>query len=145
MTTIEHVYAALRALLTEYGDKHGYSPSSDPFSFDQDPRGGSAWYVDPPESRSTGLVGDTENVTAAIAVWLSRDAGQDASGAAVALAGDLARLRHAVVGLDFDGLPGDVNLHQDVRAHVQPRAAGAVTVVGRLALSLDYIATAANP
>ena len=144
-TTIEHVYAALRGLLTDFGAARGYSPSADPFSFDLDPRGGSAFYIDPPLTTSAGLIGDVESVQAQITIWVSREAASDAAGSAVALAGDLARLRHAVVGLDVAGVPTDVNIHEDVATQVQPRGDGAVTVVGACRVSLDYLATAEHP
>ena len=121
MTTIETVYAVLAALLTEFGDKRGYKAASDPFSFDSQPRSDfNAFYIDPPATRSTGYTSGVENVEAAITIWVSREAGEDAAGAAVALAGDLARLRHLVIGLDFDAA-GDVNVHESVDAVVQPR------------------------
>ena len=51
----------------------------------------------------------------------------------MALAGDLARLRHLVVELDVDPageLATDVHIHDDVSTHVQPQAEGVVVVVG---------------
>ena len=148
MTTIERIYGRMRDMLTVDFPKvssRPYKASTDAFSFDYSPRSDfDSWYIDPPSTQSTGLVGDTESVTASITIWLSREAGEDAQGAAVALAGDLARLRHAVLGLTFDG-PADVNLHQNIAAHVQPRGEGEVTVIGRLALSLDYEVDAENP
>ena len=149
MTTIETVYGRLRELLTEFADKTAsrpYKPASDPFSFDSQPRSDfNAYYADPPLTTSAGLIGDVESVQASITIWLSREAGEDAQGAAVALAGDLARLRHAVVGLDFGNLPSDVNVHDNVATQVQPRAEGAVVVVGACRVTLDYLATAQNP
>ena len=145
MTTIETVYAVLAALLTEFGDKRGYKAASDPFSFDSQPRSDfNAFYIDPPATRSTGYTSGVENVEAAITIWVSREAGEDAAGAAVALAGDLARLRHLVIGLDFDAA-GDVNVHESVDAVVQPRREGEVVVVGRLAVSLDYDTDGEHP
>lgn len=148
MTTIERVYARLRTLMAVDFPKTSsrtYKAASDPFSFDSQPRSDfAAFYADPPLTQSTGLVGDTESVTASITIWLSREAGEDAAGAAVALAGDLARLRHAVLGLTFDG-PADINIHQNIAAHVQPRREGEVVVIGRLALSLDFEATSRHP
>ena len=65
--------------------------ASDPFSFDLQPRSDfDVWYVDPPTTRSTAYVGGVENVEAQIGIWVSREAGEGADGAAVALAGDLA-------------------------------------------------------
>ena len=148
MTTIERIYGALRAALVEFADKTSsrpYKAASDPFSFDLQPRTDlDAWYVDPPATQSTGLVGDVESVQAQITIWLSHEAGEDAQGAALALAGDLARLRHAVLGLTFDG-PADANIHQNIAAHVQARGEGEVTVIGRLSVGLDYIADSENP
>ena len=146
MTTIETVYAALAALLAEFGDKRGYKAASDPFSFDSQPRSDfNAYYADPPLTTSAGLIGDVEHVQASITIWASREAGEDAAGAAVALAGDLARLRHAVVGLDFGNLPSDVNVHDNVATQVRPRGDGEVTVIGTCRIGLDYLATAAHP
>ena len=146
MTTIESVYSRLAALLTEFGDKRGYKVSSDPFTFDSQPRSDfDAWYVDPPLTTSAGLIGDVEQVQAAITIWLSREAGEDAQGAAVALAGDLARLRHAVVGLNFGNLPTDVNVHEGVATQVRPRGEGEVVVVGSCRIGLDYFATTEHP
>ena len=71
-------------------------------------------------------------------------AGEGADGAAVALAGDLARLRHPVLGLTFNG-PTDVNVHESITAHVQPHREGEVTVIGRLTVGLDYEATKEHP
>ena len=146
MTTIESIYARLSALLTDFGDKQGYKQSADPFAFDSQPRSDlTAFYIDPPLTTSAGLIGDVESVQASITIWLSGEAGEDAAGAAVSLAGDLARLRHAVVGLDFNDLETDVNTHQDVATQVQPRAEGAVVVVGACRVTLDYLATAEHP
>lgn len=146
MTTIETVYAVLAALLTEFGDKRGYKAASDPFSFDSQPRSDfNAFYIDPPLTTSAGLIGDVEHVQASITIWASKEGGEDAAGAAVALAGDLARLRHAVVGLDFGNLPTDVNVHEDVATQVRPRGEGEVVVVGSCRLGLDYLATAEHP
>ena len=94
---------------------------------------------------SAGLIGDVEHVQASITIWASKEGGEDAAGAAVALAGDLARLRHAVVGLDFGNLPTDVNVHEDVATQVRPRGEGEVVVVGSCRLGLDYLATAEHP
>jgi len=149
MTTIEHVYAALRALLTEFGDKRGYKAASDPFSFDSQPRSDfNAFYVDPPSTSSAGYIGSAESVTATFTIWLSREAGQDAQGAAVTLAGDLARLRHLVVNLDVDPageLATDVNVHETVDTRVQARAEGAVVVVGICRFTLDYDVDGEHP
>ena len=106
MTTIESVYGRLRDLMTDDFEKvssRQYKAASDPFSFDLQPRSDfDAWYVDPPATWSTGYVGGVENVEAQIGIWVSREAGEGADGAAVALAGDLARLRHQVLGLTFE-------------------------------------------
>ena len=94
MTTIERVYGRSRELMTDDFEKvssRQYKAASDPFSFDLQPRSDfDAWYVDPPTTRSTGYVGGVENVEAQIGIWVSREAGEGADGAAVALAGDLA-------------------------------------------------------
>ena len=148
-TTIEHVYDRIRTLMEVDFPKTSsrpYKASADPFTFDSQPRSDlTAYYADPPLTTSAGLVGDVEAVQASITIWLSREAGEDAAGAAVSLAGDLARLRHAVVGLDFGNLPSDVNVHDNVATQVQPRAEGAVVVVGACRVTLDYLATSAHP
>ena len=147
-TTIERIDARLRELLTEFADKtasRAYKPAADPFSFDSQPRSDfDSWYIDPPETRSTGLIGGAESVIASCSIWVCAEAGEDAQTAAAALAGDLSRLRHAVVGITFDG-PADVNFHGSIRAVVQPRREGEVTVVGQLQIGFDYEATAQNP
>ena len=149
MTTIETVYGRLRDLMTDDFEKvssRQYKAASDPFSFDLQPRSDfDAWYVDPPATRSTGYTSGVENVEAAITIWVSREAGEDAAGAAVAIAGDLARLRHLVIGLDFDAGPVDVNVHESVDAVVQPRREGEVVVIGRLAVALDYDTDGEHP
>ena len=90
MTTIEAIYLGVLGVM----DGQPGRRSVDPFSFDSDPRDSeTAWYVDPPSTTSTGAVGGTESVTAALTIWISRPAADDAAGAAVALSGDLARLR----------------------------------------------------
>ena len=141
MTTVERIYAALAALMETQPGR----PASDPFTFDLDPRDSDpAWYIDPPSTISDGAVGGLESVRATFAIWLSRPAADDAAGAAAALAGDLARLRHAVAALDVDD-SGNVNVQPTIRTDIRPRASGAVTVVGRLACSFDYEADAENP
>ena len=94
MTTIERVYGRSRELMTDDFEKvssRQYKAASDRFSFDLQPRSDfDAWYVDPPTTRSTGYAGGVENVEAQIGIWVSREAGEGADGAAVALAGDLA-------------------------------------------------------
>ena len=147
-TTIERIFSTLRTLMEVDFSKvssRPYKQSTDAFSFDYSPRSDfDSWFIDPPLTVSAGLVSDVEHVQASTTIWLSRDAGEDAGGAAVALAGDLSRLRHQVVGLTFDG-PADVNIHESIRAVVQPRREGEVTVVGQLQIGFDYEATAEHP
>ncbi len=149
MTTIEHVYATLRDLLSIDFPKTSsrpYKAAADPFTFDLQPRSDfDSWFIDPPATRSTGYTGGVENVIATFTIWLSREAGEDAGGAAVALAGDLARLRHLVIAADFDAGPVDVNVHESVETSVQPRAEGAVVVVGACRVSLDYDTDGEHP
>ena len=116
------------------------------FSFDLQPRTDfNSWYIDPPDTASEGYIGGVEHVVASVAIWLSRDASEDAEAAALALAGDLARLRHAVVRLDVEAVGVDVNIHQGVTTTVQPRAEGEVVVVGRLLVQMDYETDGENP
>ena len=137
-TTIETIFAALVALMTGQGRR-----SVDPFSFDHDPRDAeTAWYIDPPSTVSSGAVGGVETVQATVSIWVSRPAADDAAGAAVALAGDLARLRHRIAALDVDPL---VNVQPTIRTEVRPRAADAITVVGRVVVTFDYEATEEQP
>ena len=96
-----------------------------------------AWYVDPPSTTSTGAVGGLESVTAALTVWVSRPAASDAAAAAVALAGDLSRLRFRLASLDV-GDDGRVNVGERITTTIRPRGAQAVTVVGRIAIAFDY-------
>ena len=140
MTVIERIYAAVLAVMTGQGRR-----SVDPFSFDADPRDAeTSWYIDPPRTTSTGAVGGLESVTASITVWVSRPAADDAAGAAVALAGELARLRHSLAALDVDG-DGRVNVGERIVTDIRPRGAQAVTVVGRIAIEFDYEATEEEP
>ena len=147
-TTIERIYGRLRDLMTVDFPKTSsrtYKQSSDAFSFDYSPRSDfDSWCLDPPLTVSAGLVSDVEHVQGSTTVWFSADGGEDAAGAALALAGDLSRLRHAVVGLTFDG-PADINIHESIRAVVQPRRGGEVVVIGQLQIGFDYEATAEHP
>ena len=119
--------------------------ASDPFSFDSDPRDSeTAWYVDPPVTVSTGMIGGVESVTASFVVWVSRPAADDAAGAAVSLAGDLSRLRHALAALDVDR-DGRVVVGGRIATDVRPRGEGAVTVVGAVRVQFEYEATAEDP
>ena len=152
MTTIEHVYGRLRDLMTVDFPKVSsveYKQSVDPFSAELQPRSDlTVFFIAPPASRSEGYVGGAEDVTSTVVIWLSREAGENAEGAAVAVAADLARLRHAVVSLDVDPdqeLATDVNIHESVTTDVQPRAEGAVTVVGRCVVTFDYVTDGENP
>ena len=141
MTTIESIYAAVLGVL----DNQPGRRSVDPFSFDADPRDSeTAWYVDPPSTTSTGAVGGLESVTAALTIWISRPAANDAAGAAVALAGELARLRHALAVLDPTD-DGRVNVGERITTDIRPRGPEAVTVVGRIVVEFDYEATAEDP
>ena len=139
-TTIERIYAAVLAVMVGQGRR-----SVDPFSFDSDPRDSeTAWYVDPPRSTSSGAVGGLESVRAILTIWVSRPAADDAAGSAVALAGDLARLRHALAVLDPTG-DGRVNVGEGITTEVRPRGPEAVTVVGRVVCSFDFDATTDDP
>ena len=142
MSTIERIYARLVETMT--AELPGRR-SADPFTFDHDPRDAfDSWYIDPPGTVSAGAVGGTESVTATFAVWISRPAADDAAGAAVALAGDLARLRHGFASLDVDE-DGRVNVGERISTEVRPRPESSVTIVGRLTLQFDYEATAEDP
>ena len=140
MTVIEAIYAAVLAVMDGQGRR-----SVDPFSFDADPRDSeTAWYVDPPSTTSTGAVGGLESVRATVVIWISRPAANDAAAAAVALAGELARLRHALASLDPTG-DGRANVGERIVTDIRPRGPQAVTVVGRIVVTFDYEATANDP
>ena len=140
MTVIEAIYEAVLAVMDGQGRR-----SVDPFSFDADPRDSeTAWYVDPPSTVSSGAVGGLESVTATVTVRVSRPAANDAAGAAVALAGDLARLRHSLASLDPTD-DGRVNVGERITTTVRPRGPEAVTVVGRVTIAFDYEATPEEP
>ena len=81
---------------------------------------------------------------ATFTIWLSRPAANDAAGQAVALAGDLARLRHTLAALDVDD-DGRVNVGDRIATELRPRDARAVTVVGAVRLTFDYEATGDYP
>ena len=85
-----------------------------------------------------------ESARATFTIWLSRPAANDAAGQAVALAGDLARLRHTLAALDVDD-DGRVNVGDRIATEVRPRDARAVTVVGAVRLTFDYEATGDYP
>ena len=141
MTTIERIYRAVLGVMA----RQPGGRSADRFTFDHDPRDAAdSWYIDPPGTESSGAVGGLESVTATFTVWISRAAGDDAAGAAVSLAGDLARLRHALANLDPTD-DGRVNVQPTIRTDVRPRGAQAVTVVGRIAIEFDYEATEEEP
>ena len=131
------VYTALRAVVKEWGEANGYAAASDPFSFDAEPHaGGKAFYIDPPRLRVEGYVGGSQSVTGTFAIWASREAaGADAGAEAGRLAVDLAALAGALMGAE---LGDDVNVHDAFEIDVQPRESDAVTVVGRLALTVDW-------
>ena len=137
MTTIEAIYGAVVAIMAQQPGRR----SVDPFSFDSDPRDSeTSWYVDPPATSSTGAIGGVESVTAALTVWVSRPAADDAAAAAVSLSGDLSRLRHALAALDVDNVDSTV-----IRTDVRPRDARAVTVIGRIAVAFGYETDEENP
>ena len=137
-TTIEAIYRALLAVMAGQGRR-----SVDPFSFDSDPRDAeTSWYLDPPSTVSSGAVGGVETVQATVSIWVSRPAADDAAGAAVALAGGLARLRHQIAGMDVDPL---VNVQPTIRTDVRPRGPEAITVVGRVTVTFDFEADEARP
>ena len=77
-------------------------------------------------------------------IWVSRPAADDAAAAAVALAGELSRLRHRLAALEVDD-DGLVNVQETIRTEVRPRGPQAVTVVGRVVVSFDYEATEEQP
>ena len=140
MTTIERIYAAIVAVMDGQGRR-----SVDPFSFDSDPRDSTtAWYLDPPRTTSSGAVGGLESVRAILTIWVSRPAADDAAGSAVALAGELARLRHRLASLDVDD-DGRVNVGERITTDIRPRGPEAVTVVGRVVCSFDFDATTDDP
>ena len=148
-TTIERVFAALRRLMTNDFPKvssRSYKQSSDPFSFDSQPRSDfDSWFIHPPETRSNGLIGGAEHVIATCSIWVCAEAGEDAQGAAVALSGDLARLRHLLVRLDVDSGEVDVNLHEAISARVQSRQEDSVVVIGQVHVSFDYETDGEHP
>lgn len=101
MTTFRTIYDALHAVLTDYGDQAGLTPSADPFTFDYSPRSDfDSFSVDPPVTQSQGIVGGVESVIATVPIRLPREAGQYAGGAALDVADDLAHLRHGIAALD---------------------------------------------
>ena len=133
---IEEVYEALRAVVAEWAGARGYAAASDPFSFDLQPRiEQSAFYVDPPRLHTEGYLGGAQNVMGQFAIWLSREAGDQATAAAARLTGDLGRLAAVLVRAE---LGDDVNVHERFEMDVAPRAADAVTVIGVLRLSADW-------
>lgn len=143
MSTIRTVYEALDRLLAVDFPKvtsTTYKASVDPHSEGYQPRGTdlTTYYVDPPISTSSGLVSGAEDVRTEIRIWLSHEAGEDARGAALDVADDLAALRRAVLALDIDG----VNVRDDVRSAVFPRRESDVVVVGRLVATVDYLEAA---
>ena len=76
---------------------------------------------------------------------VSRPGRTDAQGAAVALSGDLARLRHLLVRLDVDSGEVDVNLHEAISARLQPRQEDSVVVIGQVHVSFDYETDGEHP
>ena len=133
---IEEIYEALRAAAAEWAGARGYVAAADPFSFDLQPRiEASAYYVDPPRLHTEGYLGGAQNVTGTFAIWLSREAGDQATVAAARLTGDLGRLAAVLLRAD---LGADTNVHERFEMDVAPRAEGAVTVVGVLRLSADW-------
>ena len=141
MTTIEAIYQAVLGVM----DRQPGRRSVDPFTFDSDPRDSEmSWYLDPPSTTSTGAVGGLESVTAALTVWVSHPAANDAAAAAVALAGELARLRHALASLDPTD-DGRVNVGERITTAIRPRGPEAITIVGRITIAFDYEADSENP
>ncbi len=141
MTTIEQIYAAVLAVLDTLPGRR----SVDPFSFDADVRDAEvSWYLDPPGTVSSGAVGGLESVRAVLTIWVSRPAADDAAGEAVALAGELARLRHRLASLDPTE-DGRVNVGERITTDIRPRGADSVVVVGRVTVAFDYEATADQP
>ena len=140
MTVIEAIYEAVLVVMDGQGRR-----SVDPFSLDSDPRDSeTAWYVDPPSTVSSGAVGGLESVRATVVIWISRPAAHDAAGAAVALAGDLARLRHRLAALDV-GDDGRVNVGERITTAIRPRGPSAITIVGRVTVEFGCEADAENP
>ena len=146
MTTIEGVIDALHGMMATFDpDGRGtakYQRAADPFSFDAQPRAAlDAYYLAPPSVRTVLAYAQGANLAAELTIWLAREAREDADGAMRALAGDLARLRRALVRAD---LGSDTNLHDAIRMHVAPRPEGGVAIVGRLACTVDYDADDAD-
>ncbi len=139
-TTIERVIDALHGMMATFDpDGRGeakYAPSADAFSFDHEPRSQlTAFHVAPPQTRTVIAYAQGANLAADLAIWLSREARDDADAAMREVAGDLAKLRRALVRAD---LGADTNLHDAIRMHVAPRPEGGVAIVGRLGFTVDY-------
>ena len=133
---IEQVYGRLRGAVAEWAESAGYAAASDAFTFDAQPRTDqSAWYVDPPRVHVEGYIGGAQNVTGQFAIWLSREAGDQAVAAAGRVTGDLGRLAAVLVRAE---LGDDVNVHEAFTLDTQPREADGVTVIGVLRLSADW-------
>ena len=140
-TKIEDVINALHTVMTAFDpDGRGrprYTRSADAFSFDRQPRTDlTAYFLGPPSTRTLFAYAQGANLAADLEIWLSREAREGAERQMGLLAGDLARLRRALVRSD---LGGDVNLHEDgIRMTVAPRPADGVSVVGRISFTVDY-------
>ena len=134
---VEQVYAAMRAAVAAWAESAGYAAAADAFTFESQPRTDqTAWYVDPPRVHVEGYLGGAQNVTGAFAVWLAREAGDQAVAAAARLTGDLSRLAAVLLRAELGG--PDVNVHERFELDVQPREADGVTVIGVLRLSADW-------
>ena len=93
-----------------------------------------AYYVEPPQSRQVaGYLGGGALDVAAITVWVSREARDDAAAVGLALAGDLQRLRAAICDADL----GDALIRPGVEVAVAARADDGVTVTGRLRFEVE--------
>ena len=142
MTTIERIYERLDALLAGFdpdGKGPRYKRSADPFSFELQPRTElTAFYIAPPDvTQRIGYAGGASNDAATVRVFLSAEARDDAAGAALRLAGDLARLKRVL--LRSNQLGDDANVwEQGFSTLVQPRPDGGVAIVGRMAFAVDY-------
>ena len=129
---IADVYGALAALC----EAVGYGRSTDPFTFDGEPRaGGDAYYLDPPVTRQTvGYLGGAALDVLTVSIWISAEAGHDARAVGARLAGDLDRLRGAVCDLDV----GDVaHVRPTVETMIRPRRDGSTFMVGRLRVEVE--------
>ena len=118
-------------------DGEGYKLSSDPFSFESDPREFRAFYVHPPSVAVLGVyLGGVEHGMAQFEVMLSRPRGDDAMRSARRLAVDADKLAGELRRSDYagDGFVPDGASSWQVSAPDAP----ATTVQARIAFAVDY-------